>query len=387
MKKILYFAKTDPRGPSSRYRIYQYLEGLEAAGIRVDVSPLFGRFYFRLVEWPAPARIPGKILYTAWRFARRMAALPGARKYDAVMVEHQLFPYLPPIAERRLKRRGARLGLEFDDAIYLTRFHDGKMRALTGLVDRVLVGNRFLAAFAGEGNRDVTVVPTTVDETRYALKEDNAIEGRSPAVGWVGLRYNFDFFRPRGPSPARGGASFRILSSAPPSLPGVPLDFIPWSEADEARKIGTFDVGIMPLPPTPWAEGKCALKILQYMAAGVPVVASPVGVNRDIVRDGENGFLATTEAEWRDRLTRLLDPGEGEALRRRIGRAGRRTVEEGIHPRPGSRDAHRILSKSVNSFARGPANVEKRGSGSRTSRAGGERRPDRNRLTAGILGT
>lgn len=325
MKKILYFSKTDRTGPSSRYRIYQFLEGLEEAGIMVKVSPLFGRAYFRLVEWPALFRIPGKILYTVWRFFVRALGLLSAGRYDAVVIEHQLFPYLPPIAERLLRASKKPIALEFDDAIYLTRFHGRKMAALVGLADRVIVGNRFLASFAeGKGARAVSVVPTVLDMGKYPPMREYASRKGPFVVGWVGLRYNFPFLESLKPVLPKG-AVLRVVSSSRPKIEGVPLEFISWTEEREAEIIAGFDVGVMPLPDTEWARGKCGLKILQYMAAGVPVVASPVGVNRDIIRDGENGFLAATAEEWSEKIRRLQ---ESEALREKMGRAGRNSVEE-----------------------------------------------------------
>jgi len=151
-------------------------------------------------------------------------------------------------------------------------------------------------------------------------------------VAWVGLRYNFPFLEPLAGPLARlpGGAELRVISSGLPQGPafqGLNLVARPWSELSEADEIGACDVGIMPLPDSPWAEGKCALKLLQYMAAGVPVVASPVGVNADIVSHGENGLLASSPAEW---AAALADLAADPALRARLGDAGRATVEAGF---------------------------------------------------------
>jgi glycosyltransferase involved in cell wall biosynthesis len=100
----------------------------------------------------------------------------------------------------------------------------------------------------------------------------------------------------------------------------------PWSSEEEITDLQSFDIGIMPLSDDPWSRGKCALKIIQYFGVGVPVVCSPVGMNRDIVEDGVNGFWASKEGEWEDRLVRLV---EAKDLRREMGLRGRRTVERG----------------------------------------------------------
>jgi glycosyltransferase involved in cell wall biosynthesis len=325
MKRILYLCKTDRTGPSSRYRIYQFLPGLEEAGIRVTPAPLFRKPYFRLVDWPPAQRIPGKAVYAAWRFLVRAVRLFTAGAYDAVVIEHQLFPYLPACAERLLRACRIPFALEFDDAIYLTPFHARKMRVLTRLARQVIVGNRFLEDYAKEQNPNVQVVPTVVDLSKYRLKEDYQLQKEGPRIGWIGLRYNLPFLTDIIDG-LPDGATLQVVSSSPLPMGDKPVVFTPWAEESEAEVIKGFDVGIMPLPDSEWARGKCGLKVLQYMAAGVPVVASPVGVNSDIIRDGENGFLATTLVAWRDRLARLLDSG---TLRERLGREGRKTVESG----------------------------------------------------------
>jgi glycosyltransferase involved in cell wall biosynthesis len=115
------------------------------------------------------------------------------------------------------------------------------------------------------------------------------------------------------------------VGSGPLDLPGVPIEIVNWSEASETAQLHGFDIGIMPLTDDPWARGKCGFKLIQYMACGLPVVASPVGVNCQIVEHGGNGYLAGTEAEWVSALTTLLDDA---ALRERLGRAGRLKVEQ-----------------------------------------------------------
>jgi len=323
-RRILYFSKTDSTGPSSRYRIYQLVPGLEKAGIRVDVSPLFKRFYFTLIEQPAPIRIPAKVFYSAWRFLLRGARLFCAGRYDKVVIEHQLFPYMPPWAERLLCLLGKRFVLEFDDAIYLTPFHKNKMKALTRIAERVIVGNRFLETFARRQSSGVSVVPTVVDLTKYTLKREYSLSRGGPVVGWVGLKYNFPYLQEIGDVMPEG-ARLRVVSSSRPKIEKTDVDFVQWSKEKEPGLIAGFDIGIMPLPDTEWARGKCGLKMLQYMAAGVPVVASSAGVNADIIEHGKNGFLADSPEEWKDALARLI---ESKELRESMGKAGRKTVED-----------------------------------------------------------
>lgn len=336
--KLRALTRTSSIGPSTRYRIEQYRHALAARGIELETRPLFGPTWFAILERPAgPLRAALKAGYSLARLAARVVQVLAADRSEAdvVLVEQQLFPYLPAWAELLLWPRRRPTVVEFDDAIYLTPGHGRKLPRLWARADLVIVGNRFLAEVARPHARRLVVIPTTVDPRRYdaALAAQRARRERRPdgplRVGWIGLRYNFPYLEALA-EPLRGlagGAELRVISSGLPDGPafaGITLVHRPWSEASEAAELAACDVGVMPLPDSEWARGKCALKLLQSMAAGVPVVASPVGVNADIVRHGENGLLAETPDEWRAALAALASDPE---LRRRLGEAGRATVE------------------------------------------------------------
>jgi glycosyltransferase involved in cell wall biosynthesis len=167
-------------------------------------------------------------------------------------------------------------------------------------------------------------MPTPVDLGRYELRDT---DGDGFRVGWIGTpssaAYLAEAAEPLRRLAETGPLTLVTVGAAPVNLPGVPEEFRPWSEATEAAEISGFDVGIMPLPDNSFTRGKSGYKLLQYMAAGRPVVASPVGENKTIVEDGANGFLAASPAGWITALERLrADPG----LRRTLGRAGRARV-------------------------------------------------------------
>jgi glycosyltransferase involved in cell wall biosynthesis len=196
-----------------------------------------------------------------------------------------------------------------------------------GIVKGVLAGNRHLAEHARSRNPAVTLLPTCVDPDAVPARTHGPSD--RPVVGWIGTPGNLAHLAAAAPALAALAheASFvlRIVSSEPWDHPGVPVESVPWSARSEAEEIARFDVGIMPLRPTPDAEGKCGLKLLQYAAAGVPAVATPIGVNREIVRPGETGFLAEDDAGWEGALRRLLaDAG----LRGRLGRNARTDARE-----------------------------------------------------------
>jgi len=328
--KLLYFSKTSFIGPSSRYRIYQYIPYLREAGIEVTICPLFKEGWFRVLDmrWP-PLRAVAKAIYALARFFVRLWDLMKVGRYNIYCFEHQAFPYLPAFLEKIAKRINPHMLLEFDDAIFLTPLHKRKIPKLITMSRHVIVGNGYLRDYALQFNPHVSIIPTVVDTERYRPKEDYRAQGQVN-IGWVGLAYNLPYLkglrrvfrRLRGEV---GDFYLQIISSQGFTMDGVHTIFKPWSYAGEPGDIRSLDIGIMPLPDDEWAKGKCGLKVLQYMACGVPVVASPVGVNQDIIKDGENGFLASSYTEWLEKLVLLV---QNEELRRKFGQKGRETVED-----------------------------------------------------------
>jgi len=332
--RVLALTRTSTRGPSTRYRIEQYRTELRARGIELHSRPLFGERWFAILETrPAPLRATLKAGYSVARLVARVSQVSAAARgaYDLVLVEQQLFPYLPWALERALWPARAPVLLEFDDALWLTPGHAAKLAAECARADLVLVGNDFLAAWAGRHARRVAVVPTTVDMARYPPASPPDAAGRPLRVGWIGLRYNFPHLA-RLAAPLRRLAAegvpveLRVISSGLPegeAWRGITLVERPWSEASEVAEMQACDLGVMPLPDDDWARGKCGLKLLQFMAAGRPVVASPVGVNVRLVSPGRTGFLAADDEAWVASLRRLADD---PPLRLRLGEAARACV-------------------------------------------------------------
>ena len=294
-----------------------------------------GPTYFRLLEIRNVAlRTLGKTVYVGAKFLKRVWDLARIGRPDVVVIEGQLFPYCPPWVERILVLLGKTLVLEFDDAIYLTRFHWRKMPVLLKMSAATIVGNATLSEYARQNSSAVTVIPTVVDTERFipqARIRGSATEGLDGhiTIVWVGLAYNFSYLKILTPAlrlvQNEMRARVRVISSRPPVLAGVEVEFRPWDLHDEVRDLQECQIGVMPLPDSEWARGKCGLKLLQYMAVGIPAVASSVGVNQEIIKSGENGFLASTLDEW---CTHLLSLCRDVELRHRMGGAARKTVEE-----------------------------------------------------------
>ncbi len=306
----------DPEAPSFRHRIAAHIPALEAAGFpcRVEVFPR-RRYGLRILE-----RI------------RRL------REYDILLVAK----FKLETGERRLVRRAAgRLVYDFDDAIYYAKpDREGeepdrsprrvrKFERMCAIADLILAGNATLAGFARPHGRRVVVVPTGIELGPYRGRPAGCAAG-GPRVVWIGLPGNLSYLKMVEGPLAELAAEFpslrlKVVSERPPESFAAPVEFARWSSETEAAELESADIGIMPLPDDDWTRGKGGFKLLQYMAAGLPAVASPVGVNREIVAEGETGFLPRGPEEWRDCLRRLLSDAD---LRGRMGAAGRRRVEE-----------------------------------------------------------
>jgi glycosyltransferase involved in cell wall biosynthesis len=324
--KMLCLAKYPWKGPSSRYRFYQFQPYLEAAGIRSDVHALHDERYLDLSF--AGAR-PGTA-YLAGRVASRLLKLCSVKHYHLVFIQKEVFPHAPGVVEALIERMGVPMVLDLDDAIHLpyrgTRLAN-KIPRVIARATLVLAGNHYLADYARRFNPNVVLFPTVVDTDHFTPSRERAANER-PVVGWIGSPATSRYLQ--GVMPALEQAARRaefdlaVVGDEGVKGGGVRVHSKPWTAGNEADDLRAMDVGIMPLPDDEWAEGKCALKLLQYMAAGVASVASPRGGARDIVRDGENAFLAEGDAQWSERVGALVAVAE---LRRRVGAAGRAWVE------------------------------------------------------------
>ena len=322
--KITYYSKYSAIGPSSRYRVYQYADLFRAAGLEFRISELFDDSYFEILRNPGAFRNLKKVPYTLSRFHRRKNALQTDDS-DLTLIEQQLFPYLPFFMER--KYLPGRYILEFDDAIYLT--HPGKIPHVVKAATAVIAGNETLAEYARAFHQNVHVIPTALNTAVFkpGLKKQ---QNDKLILGWSGLEYNFQYLKLIAPVlrsivqkyPA---VEVLILSGSPPAGLDFPYRFEKWNPETEVEQLRQFDIGLMPLKMDDWCKGKCGFKLLQYMSLEIPSVATPVGVNEQIVRHGINGFLAKETLEWEKSLSELL---ANRDLRENAGKAARSTVLE-----------------------------------------------------------
>jgi glycosyltransferase involved in cell wall biosynthesis len=313
----------------------QYLPALTSEGFKVHVAPFFDDAYLHALYSGQRAK-GSKLGYVSQRI-RQMRTHPQP---DLIWLEYEALPWVPWMIERTFLPRGVPIVSDYDDAIF-HRYDLHRAAAVRWLlgrkIDRIMQRSRLVAAgndyLAGRarnaGARQIEIVPTVVDLSQYKVRSEPRTN-TSAQVGWIGTPNTWDAFGKHLYSQlidtlATHGARFKAVGAKLEAESVGELDVVPWSEDTEVRAIQSMDIGVMPLTDTPWARGKCGYKLIQYMACGLPVVASPVGVNKDIVEHGVNGFLAETDAEWRSAIETLLADAE---LRRRMGAAGRRKVEE-----------------------------------------------------------
>jgi len=326
---ILYLSTYSFQGPNSRYRIFQYLPYFGKNRLDVKVSPLFENRYFEILKIKRkPVRIFLKSLYSIGRLAKRLKDLGDLKKFDLVVVERQVFPYLPPVIEFVMKLFGIDFVLEFDDAVYLTFLHRWKLEKLISISKHIIVGNKFLQRYALQFNSNVTIIPTVIDTSRYSKKDYSKVSDTT-VIGWIGLAYNLHYLQSLAQVfqklAQRFNICLKIVGNGYFEIPGVKVIFKKWNHQDEVEDIKSFDIGVMPLEEDEWSMGKCGVKLIQYMGCGVAAVCSPVGVNRDIVTEGMNGFWAKDETEWEDKLSKLCSDVK---LREKFGENGMKMVEK-----------------------------------------------------------
>jgi glycosyltransferase involved in cell wall biosynthesis len=335
---VLALSPIPEEGAGCRFRVAQYIPYLEAVGFDVTVSSFYTPEFFRFVYQP------GHHARKAFSFVRlavrRMFVLLDLHRYDLVLLYREAIPFGPPLVESMIAGRGIPIVYDFDDAIFLPNVSEanrafaflkqpGRVARILRQSTHVIAGNEFLADFARRHNSAVTVIPTTVDTRRFVPRAPDRTVRPRPVVGWIGSPTTFRYLEGLADILRRvardhpfvlkvSGAGRRV------ELEGLDVEDVPWSLADEVRLFNSCDIGVYPLTDDDWARGKCGFKAIQCMACGVPVVASTIGVNREIIQDGVNGFLASTPDEWVEKLGRLIsDP----ALRARMAHAGRQTIE------------------------------------------------------------
>lgn len=303
--------------PSSRFRIRQYISRLAEYGVIVrEIMPFTEKTYYFPGPFKAITRIP---------------ALLRSRDADLVWLGRE-FAVGYETFERLLKRPRI---LDVDDAVWLHRPLGWlAMPDIAKAMDAVIAGNAYLAEYFGRYCKKVYIVPTAIDLGKYTLRPEPKNEQQDKfVIGWTGSSSNFKYLDTIEPALARFLRAYNdvgmIITADRPwdfrALPADKVRFIPWNAQEEVGVLQSMSVGIMPLADDKWARGKCAFKMLQYMAVGLPVIVSPVGMNREVLDKGEVGLSADSSDRWYEALVSLY---KDRPLGVKLGSAGRKVVEK-----------------------------------------------------------
>lgn len=329
------------RNPSQRFRFEQYITYLTSKGFNCTIHYLLNEkedaiFY-------SSRHTSQKILIIFLCFFRRLVQALKNRA-DIVFIHREAFVTGTTLFEKLFKLR-SRIVYDFDDSIWIKDVSAGnkkfsflkdsrKIKHIIKMADEVIAGNEYLFVYATRFNQNVQIIPTTVDTDRFKpLKE----KIRKPVcIGWSGSFTTIPHFETILPAltfiKEKYGDKvyFKVISNGNYTNEALGIEETPWTILNEVKELEEIDIGIMPLPDDAWCRGKCGLKGLVFMSMGIATIMSPVGVNKQIIKNNQNGFLASSIDEWISYLSLLI---ESETLRKQLGENGRRTVlsEYSVH--------------------------------------------------------
>ena len=336
---LILCAHRPKRSPSQRYRFEQYLPFLEQQGFNFTFSYLLNKkddiaFY-------SQGNFLAKVIILIKSVFIRLKDCFRFKKFDIIFIQREASFLGTSYFEKCAHKWGAYVIFDFDDSIWLADTSPGnkkwefvkkpeKFFKNISYADCVVAGNSYLAEKSLSVNKNTVIIPTTIDTDFHVPKPQLRNKG-SVTIGWSGSISTVKHFESLLPVLIKikltygGLVNFKVLGD--PNYFSSKLSVIAkaWTETTEVDELNSFDIGIMPLPDDEWANGKCGLKALSYMACEIPVVISAVGINKEIVKHGKNGFLASTDEEWLRCLSELID---SKTLRNELGKAGRKTVIE-----------------------------------------------------------
>jgi len=323
---VLFIVPYPTEGPSNRFRVEQYLPELRREGIKYTIRPFCNSSFYKILQKRGfyIKKLFNLILFSCMRLFDLIRSL----NYDVIFIHREAFPAKNYIFEAIFSKMGKVLIYDFDDSVFLKK--PSKIKKILSVADSVIAGNSFLEDYAIKFGKNINVLPTCIDADKY-IPSSKPKSKNKIVVGWIGtpstslylsgIKEVFKIL-----SNKYKNLEFQIIGAYKPSVEeGVPFVNKTWSLDSEIEDLQEFDIGIMPMPDNDWTVGKCAFKIIQYMAVGIPAVASPVGMNKEVIKDGVNGFFASTCQEWCEKLSTLIESSD---LRENMGENGRRTIEE-----------------------------------------------------------
>lgn len=338
-KRILFIANHRiGRSPGQRFRFEQYLTYFEENDFEIEFSNIISEkddaFLYSKGNYLKKALLAKR----AWR--KRKADLRKVDTFDVIFIFREALLTGSTYFEKQFAKSTAKVVFDFDDAIWLPNVSSGnkalqllkkpaKTDDIVACADMVFAGNEYLANYAKGFCSNVKVIPTTIDTDYHIRKTENTSD--RICIGWTGTETTRKYLNTILPVfqqlQQKYGKQiyFKVICDKPWKADGIDLKNEKWKKETEIAQLEEIDIGVMPLTDDQWSKGKCGFKGLQYMALESATIMSPVGVNKEIVAHGKNGFLATTEADWNEYLSNLIDNKE---LRLQIGKAGRETIKK-----------------------------------------------------------
>lgn len=354
--------------PSQRFRFEQYFNNLRQQGVRIQIQSFLNQETWKILYGP------GKTTEKAWGivkgFLRRFSIFLTLNQYDFIFIHREACPIGPPIFEWLIaKVFRKKIIYDFDDAIWIPNTSEqnkiaasikwhSKVSSICKWSYKISAGNAYLADYARQFNPNVVINPTTIDTENVhniikshsepysshlqrgssqlpSLNKEGAgvVTSSSlettPVIGWTGshstLPYLNEIISVLQKLENQYKFEFQVIANKDPNLPLKSFKFVKWQKETEIEDLAKFDIGLMPLTEDKWAKGKCGFKALQYMALGIPPLVSPVGVNTEIVRHGENGFICSGPEDWSNYIDLVI---KNPQLRKLIGMKARKTVED-----------------------------------------------------------
>lgn len=351
-QKIVYFTRYTQLGASSRLRMIQFIPAFEKAGFRVVVSPLFSEKYLERLYSKKSIVVIALLCYL-----RRFFSLHLIFSSQIVIIEKELFPYLPAWLEQLISKIGIKYIVDYDDAVFLN-YEKNFPNSIKGLMKNkikhvmqsaevVVAGNSYLAAYAEKSNaKKIIIIPTVVDTDRYKPIIKDEYDERVK-IGWIGSPSTLPYLKTIIPIIEQISESYpivlQIVGAKMEYIGPLEIEFIPWSESTEISVIQKFDIGVMPLEQNEWALGKCAYKLIQYMACGVASIGADYGANKDVITDSKSGYLAVDAKDWHEKLKLLISNKE---LQKSFGKEGRNVVEKSYSLKHASSQWLKILKSN-----------------------------------------
>lgn len=327
--KILFLTQTIQEGPASRIRGYQMATALKQQGFRTHVSPGIGPWLYPLTYSHSVSVF--KIPFYFCSLLKRMGQLNWMRQFDGVVIQKEISPHFFPLVEILLKKLQIPTIFDFDDALFARRLKPNWLPLILKNAAGVVAGNPFLAEYAKQYNSKTVVIPTAVDLTQITRKKVFSQKG-PVLLGWIGSRSSWEHLdliqKPLKRILSKNVhlliVADHLKSSWKPWVDKGFVQFKKWNLAEESKCLQQMDIGLAPLKKSVWSQGKCGYKVLQYMATGLPVVASAVGVQPHLIEEGVHGCLANSSSTWEKKLSWILKKRKDWE---KMGERGRSKVE------------------------------------------------------------